>query len=64
MASAFNPTDSKGWLARPSGRNAHRTLVPIVGNSPWAQALGPTHLAWMFSKDAPKEWPQPPLPEI
>jgi phenylacetyl-CoA:acceptor oxidoreductase len=64
MVAHFNSTGRKDWLAVPSGRNAHRTLVPIVGNSPWAQALGPTHLAWMFSSDAPKEWPAPPLPEI
>ncbi|MDE2006037.1 MAG: molybdopterin-dependent oxidoreductase [Rhodospirillales bacterium] len=64
MAAHFNATDRKDWAARPTGRNAHRTLVPIVGNSPWAQALGPTHLAWMFSHDPPKEWPEPPLPEI
>ena len=64
MAASFNPTDRAGWAAQPGGRNAHRTLVPIVGNSPWAQALGPTHLAWMFSRNAPAEWPQPSLPEI
>ncbi len=64
MAAHFNPTTRKDWQTTPTGRNAHRTLVPIVGNSPWAQALGPTHLAWMFSRDAPSEWPQPELPEI
>jgi phenylacetyl-CoA:acceptor oxidoreductase len=64
MNANFNPTGPNSWLSKPGGRNAHRTLVPIVGNGPWAQALGPTHLAWMFSQDAPKEWPQPPLPEI
>ena len=64
MAASFNATDRKGWQKEPTGRNAHRTLVPIVGNSAWAQALGPTHLAWMFSRNAPAEWQQPPLPEI
>ncbi len=64
MVAHFNATGRKDWQATPTGRNAHRTLVPIVGNSPWAQALGPTHLAWMFSREAPKEWPQPELPEI
>jgi len=64
MAAHFNPAGRNDWMAQPSGRNAHRTLVPIVGNSPWAQALGPTHLAWMFSGEAPKEWPEPPPPEI
>ena len=64
MAAHFNATKSGDWAARPTGRNAHRSLVPIVGNSPWAQALGPTHLAWMFATDAPKEWPEPPAPEI
>ncbi|HUX72476.1 MAG TPA: molybdopterin-dependent oxidoreductase, partial [Steroidobacteraceae bacterium] len=64
MVAHFNATSQKDWMAQPTGRNAHRTLVPIVGNSPWAQALGPTHLAWMFASDAPKEWPDPELPEI
>lgn len=42
MAHGLNPTDAKGWIAHPSGRNAHRTLVPLAGNGPWSQALGPT----------------------
>jgi phenylacetyl-CoA:acceptor oxidoreductase len=64
MNAQLNPTDRANWVAQPTGRNAHRTLIPIVGNSAWSQALGPTHLAWMFLKDAPKEWPKPPPPEV
>ncbi|MGC8475597.1 MAG: molybdopterin-dependent oxidoreductase [Acetobacteraceae bacterium] len=64
MAAHFNATDRRDWAVRPTGRNAHRSLVPIVGNSPWAQALGPTHLAWMFAEDPPAEWPDPPPPEL
>lgn len=64
MASRLNPTDSANWEAAPSGRNAHKTLVPIVGNSAWSQALGPTHLAWMFLRAAPEGWPQPSYPDI
>ncbi len=64
MSCNFNATSEKGWSARPTGRNAHRTLVPHVGNSPWSQALGPTHLAWMFMREAPPSWPQPTLPEL
>lgn len=64
MVCNFNPTGQGRWQASPTGRNAHRTLVPHVGNSPWSQALGPTHLAWMFMRDAPEGWPKPSLPEI
>jgi phenylacetyl-CoA:acceptor oxidoreductase len=44
----MNPTSKEDWVSRPPVRSAHRTLVPLVGNSPWSQALGPTHLAWMM----------------
>ena len=64
MSCNFNPTGPKTWQPRPTGRNAHRVLVPHVGNSPWSQALGPTHLAWMFMREPPPNWPQPSLPEL
>ncbi len=64
MVASFNPTDSKNWAAKPTGRNAHRTLVPIIGNSSWSQALGPAHLPWMFMDEAPPDWPKPTIPEL
>jgi len=64
MSCNFNATSRDGWAAKPTGRNAHRTLVPHVGNSPWSQALGPTHLAWMFMREAPEAWPKPTMPEL
>ncbi|CAA7613059.1 Phenylacetyl CoA [Candidatus Terasakiella magnetica] len=64
MVCSFNATTPDKWAAKPTGRNAHRTLVPHVGNGPWSQALGPTHLAWMFMRDAPDNWPKPCFPEI
>jgi len=64
MQCNFNPTTPDQWQARPTGRNAHRTLVPHVGHSPWSQALGPTHLAWMFMREPPPNWPKPSFPEI
>ena len=66
MAQKFNPTDKAHWVAQPTGRNAHRTLVPIVGNSAWSQALGPTQLAWMFQREVPRDFnmPKPTLPDI
>lgn len=66
MAQHFNPTDKQHWIAEPTGRNLHRTLVPIVGNSAWSQALGPTQLAWMFQRDRPSDWnmPDPTLPDV
>ncbi|CUW39803.1 putative Phenylacetyl CoA [Magnetospirillum sp. XM-1] len=61
MVAQMNSTKKGGWAEKPKGRNAHTTLVPIVGDSSWAQALGPTHLAWMFLKDTPQGI-EPPLP--
>lgn len=55
----FNSTRPDDWESRPSIRNAYRTLVPLAANSPWSQALGPTHLAWMFLDGTP-----PPLPPV
>ncbi|MDT8321235.1 MAG: molybdopterin-dependent oxidoreductase [Xanthomonadales bacterium] len=65
MAQKFNPTDKEHWVAKPTGRNMHRTLVPIVGNASWSQALGPSQLAWMFQRERPSaEMTQPTLPDI
>jgi len=66
MAQHFNPTDKANWVAQPTGRNIHRTLVPIVGNTAWSQALGPTQLAWMFQRELPEDWtmPAPTLPDV
>ncbi|KIM00341.1 Anaerobic dehydrogenase typically selenocysteine-containing [Paramagnetospirillum magnetotacticum MS-1] len=61
MTAQMNSTRKGGWADKPKGRNAHTTLIPIVGDSSWAQALGPTHLAWMFLKDSPEGF-EPPLP--
>jgi len=64
MATPLNPTDKENWASNPVGRNAHSTLVPIVGNSGWSQALGPTHLAWMFTSNPPDNWPKPTYPDL
>jgi phenylacetyl-CoA:acceptor oxidoreductase len=66
MAQRFNATSEAHWAAQPTGRNAHRTLVPIVGDSAWSQALGPTQLAWMFQRKLPEGWnmPQPTAPDV
>lgn len=64
MTNQLNTTARGKWEDRPSGRNAHKTLVPLVGNSAWSQALGPTHLAWMFVREAPEDWVRPSYPEM
>ena len=64
MNCSFNPTRRGAWAAEPTGRNAHSTLVPHVGNSPWSQALGPTHLAWTFMRKAPPGWRTMSMPEL
>ncbi len=45
-------------------RNAHATLVPLSANSPWSQALGPTHFAWMFRKQSPEHWKPVTAPDL
>jgi len=64
MNARLNPTDKENWAAEPVGRNAHTTLVPIVGNSSWSQALGPTQLAWMFTRQSPDHWPKVTYPDL
>ena len=60
----MNPTDKDSWISQPKVRNANRTLIPLVANSPWSQALGPTHLAWMMQDQAPENWPKPTTPDV
>ncbi|ENO98028.1 molybdopterin-dependent oxidoreductase [Thauera phenylacetica] len=60
----FNPTDKENWIARPQIRNANRTLVPLVANSAWSAALGPTHLAWMQQRHGFESFPEPTQPDV
>jgi phenylacetyl-CoA:acceptor oxidoreductase len=54
----LNPTDRERWSPNPNIRNAYRTLVPLAADGPWSQALGPTHLSWMFLDETPKGLPR------
>jgi phenylacetyl-CoA:acceptor oxidoreductase len=51
MQYPMNPTGKTDWTSRPPARSAHRMLVPLVADSAWSQALGPTHLAWMMQDE-------------
>ncbi|MFO1398734.1 MAG: molybdopterin-dependent oxidoreductase [Burkholderiales bacterium] len=64
MAYPFNPTDKARWSARPNIRNAYRTMVPLAGDGPWSQALGPTHFSWMFQDETPEGLPRVTAPEV
>ncbi len=64
MAYPFNDTSREAWQRQPGIRNAYRTLVPLVANSPWSPALGPAHLPWLFLRSPPEHWPAPTRPEI
>jgi phenylacetyl-CoA:acceptor oxidoreductase len=64
MAYPMNPTGKTDWAARPAVRSAHRTLVPLVANSPWSQALGPTHLAWMMQSEDFDKFPEATPPDV
>ncbi|HET9763079.1 MAG TPA: molybdopterin-dependent oxidoreductase, partial [Casimicrobiaceae bacterium] len=64
MAYPLNPTDKGHWSPQPNIRNAYRTMVPLAGNGPWSQALGPTHFSWMFLDETPKGLPRVTLPDV
>jgi phenylacetyl-CoA:acceptor oxidoreductase len=60
----MNPTGKNEWVSRSPARSAYRTLVPLSGNSPWSQALGPTHLAWMMQKEDFAKLPAAAPPDV
>jgi phenylacetyl-CoA:acceptor oxidoreductase len=60
----MNPTRKNEWIERPPARSAHRTLVPLAADSPWSQALGPTHLAWMMQKEGFEHLPEATPPDV
>ncbi len=60
----MNATAKGEWLERPTARHAHRTLIPLSANSPWSQALGPTHLAWMMQSEPLPNLPEPTQPDL
>ncbi len=64
MRYQFNPTSSNEWMRHPHIRNAYKTLVPLVSDSPWSPALGPSHLPWLFQKEPPKNWTRVTPPDI
>ena len=64
MAYPLNPTDREHWSAKPNIRNAYRSLVPLAGDGPWSQALGPTHFSWMFLGETPPGLPRVTYPEL
>ena len=64
MRYPFNPTTKQEWQSKARIRNAHGTLVPLSGSSPWSASLGPAHLPWLFQKESPDPWPRQSLPEV
>jgi phenylacetyl-CoA:acceptor oxidoreductase len=60
----MNPTSKGEWQEKPTIRHAYRTLIPLVANSPWSQALGPTHLAWMMQHTKLEHMPDATLPDL
>jgi phenylacetyl-CoA:acceptor oxidoreductase len=60
----FNETSQDRWCSKPDLRNAYRTLVPLIGHSPWSPALGPAHLPWLFEKKPPAGLPRTTRPEV
>ena len=47
LSRSTRPTRRTGRRSRTSATRTGR-MVPLAGNGPWSQALGPTHFSWMF----------------
>ena len=61
----MNPTDKEHWVAHPDVRHAHQSLLPLVGNGRFSQALGSSTLAWMrLQGRAAESWPRPKPPDL
>lgn len=60
----FNPTDREHWSSIPKARNAYNVLVPLVGDGSSSQALGPTHLPWLFQDEPARQFPAFTLPDM
>jgi phenylacetyl-CoA:acceptor oxidoreductase len=63
MQGALNPTDAEHWQ-KPHVRSAYQSLVPLLGDGPWAPALGPAHLPWLFMEHTPRGLPQQTVPDV
>jgi len=60
----MNTTKKGEWTTQGKSRHAHQALIPLAANSPWSQALGPTHLAWMMQKEGFDKLPKPTPPDV
>ena len=61
----MNPTNKEQWVANPDVRHAHQSLLPLVGNGRFSQALGSSTLAWMrLQGRAAESWPRPKPPDL
>ncbi|MGE3597194.1 MAG: molybdopterin-dependent oxidoreductase [Dehalococcoidia bacterium] len=60
----LNPTESGKWTGVPKARNAYNVLIPLVGDGPSSQALGPTHLPWLFQDEPAQHLPPYTLPDV
>jgi phenylacetyl-CoA:acceptor oxidoreductase len=64
MDQSLNPTGKGVWGKDCRSRNFYRSLSPLVLNSSWSQALGPSTLAWYFMDRPAPNWPKVTPPDI
>jgi len=60
----FNETTKEAWESQPKVRNAYKMLVPLAGDTPRSQALGPTTLPWIYHNDKPDGMPRQTHPDV
>ncbi len=64
MSQKLNPTSKENWEAKPHVRNAYKTLVPLVLDSSWSQALGPSTMPYLFISERRSTMPLVSPPDV
>jgi phenylacetyl-CoA:acceptor oxidoreductase len=65
MSHPFLATDRNGWSEDADVRQAHRSLTPLVGEGPLAQAFGSSTFAWLrLQGRAADSWSRPKPPDV
>lgn len=64
MLQKLNPTSKESWESSPHVRNAYKTLVPLVLDSSWSQALGPSTMPYVFMSARRSDMPLVNPPDV
>ncbi len=64
MLQRLNPTSKGDWEAKSHARNSYKTLVPLVLDSSWSQALGPSAMPYLSMSEGRGDMPLISPPDV